>query len=61
MQRARTLRLTLFLHLTIALTLITGGMAIFQGTAFAATSFNNEGISTDASPGSANFDSHGYS
>ncbi len=61
MKRSRTPRPGLLLHLAIALTLVIGGMTLFNGTAHAATSFNNEGISSDSSPSSANFDGVGYS
>lgn len=61
MKRSQILRFGFLLHLMIALTLIVGGMTLFAQSAHAATSFNNEGISSDTNMSVANFDGVGYS
>ena len=61
MKRYRSSRYDFLFHLLIALALLIGGMVFFKGTAYAATAFNNEGISNDTNTNVANFDGGGYS
>jgi outer membrane protein assembly factor BamB len=61
MKRYQTLCLGFLIHLAIALALVVGGLALFGETAQAATSFNNEGISSDNNTTVANYDGVGNS
>lgn len=61
MKHTQALRFGLLLDFIIALTFVSGGMLLSVQTAHAATSFNNEGISSDANTTVANFDGNGYS